>query len=630
MEETNPGRAIIKPGGGKWAKHVRWRGAEPEVRGVGAKISLPDAAKTGAPRHSPLWFAVCAAIFALTLAAAWLKPEWGFLAWLALAPFGLASLRAGGALRAAAFGWLAGFLFYLLGLYWIFPTCRAGALGIGQSLLAWVVLAEILALQWAAAAALTRKLARYGRLFPLLAAAAFTAVEYLAVCAGGQGGWFPWFLLGYTQWQNAQLIQIAAFAGVYGVGFIVAFFGFSLARWIGIITGGHVSARAAAVSFLRGMAAPAAVAAAVVVFGYFRLDMARQERRGWPEIVVAVIQPDIAQYKKWEPAFEDEILSREAALAALAAKAAPKLVIWPESALPGPMDEEKYSAFVRAIALATGGWQLIGTVRGAGGRDFVSAYAVSPEGAVAGIYDKRRLVPFGEFVPFRDILGRFAAPVNKLGEFSAGSADQRPLEVAGLSLNIGICYETIFPQLWRGWRAEQDIAVIPGALSARFAPLQKLLDRALENILLPFGFLPPESYVTRKNKSAFDGSGALSLAPQPVSPQAKPAAPRLLVSLTNDGWYLDTAAPRQHFAAAVLRAVESGIPLVRAANTGISGWIDGSGIVRGRTELNTPAAPVYRIAVSPSQSFYADFGDIFAGLCCVAAGCALLAAVLFL
>ena len=103
-----------------------------------------------------------------------------------------------------------------------------------------------------------------------------------------------------------------------------------------------------------------------------------------------------------------------------------------------------------------------------------------------------------------------------------------------------------------------------------------------------------------------------------LSRTATASGAKVLVNLTNDGWYLDTSAPYQHFAANVFRAVENRRPLVRAANTGISGWIDRWGIVRYASELNTPAVLAFDIPLDkPEQTFYTQQGNLLAEMCLV-------------
>jgi len=101
---------------------------------------------------------------------------------------------------------------------------------------------------------------------------------------------------------------------------------------------------------------------------------------------------------------------------------------------------------------------------------------------------------------------------------------------------------------------------------------------------------------------------------------------RLLVNITNDAWFGKTAAAYQHLSMAVIRAVENRVCLARAANTGISAFIDGAGRLRWTSELYAPEAHAVELAWLPGGSFYTRCGDVFAWACVIAAGLALLLA----
>ena len=555
-------------------------------------------------KNNLLVFGACGAAFAALLALSWWpNAGCGFLAWIAFAPFGFAVLRAATVKNAFLFGVYAGFLFYALTLYWIYPTCRAGDVAAPVALAAWLALALVLSLEWGLLALALKRLTVYGGFFPPLAAAALAALEYGKVSFCVHGVWFPWFLTGYTQWKYPAAIQISSVCGVYGVSFAVALTGFALGHAVlkfwdtrrlraclespysaasgaftsdtsrssayrptGLLVSARCVSEAKSPLSLRkrdskqalkpafaALAAPAALLCGLLIYGQARFSGAADSGR---TAKIAVLQPNVDQYKKWDERFESEILERLSGMAEKTAAANPGLaaIIWPESALPGPLDEPRYARYAGEIARKTGVWQIIGTVSFSGGKSYVSARAVAPSGEPDARYDKRKLVPFGEFVPARGLLGGFISAVNKLGEFSPGKRVQPPLAAGGLKFGMGICYETIFPWLWRGYPA---------------------------------------------------------------------AGANLLVNITNDGWYLDSAAPWQHFSAAVFRAVETGLPLVRAANTGISGWIDGFGRVRARTALNTEAALVFDVPITPVRAVYSGAGDVFALLMCCAAALAL-------
>jgi apolipoprotein N-acyltransferase len=94
----------------------------------------------------------------------------------------------------------------------------------------------------------------------------------------------------------------------------------------------------------------------------------------------------------------------------------------------------------------------------------------------------------------------------------------------------------------------------------------------------------------------------------------------VLVVMTNDAWFGTSTAPMQHFSMAVLRAVENGMPIIRAANTGISGYISATGRVYGQTPLMATTTTIGQIYPShDTATVYTTYGDIFAMVCCVLA-----------
>jgi apolipoprotein N-acyltransferase len=203
----------------------------------------------------------------------------------------------------------------------------------------------------------------------------------------------------------------------------------------------------------------------------------------------------------------------------------------------------------------------VGSVSRGDGRR-VAAFLVGPDGGQQAEYHKRVLVPFGEYVPMRELLGKFIEPVAALGEFVPGNITQPLMEFRGLHVAPTICYESIFPFLYRG--------------------------------------------------DALRGAD-------------------LFVNITNDGWYLDTAAPRQHLLVNVFRAVETRRPVLRAANNGISAYIDPYGRIQKLLPLNDVGVLAARVAVNPGapQSFYVRNGDLTV-YGCIMLCAAFLLAVMFL
>jgi apolipoprotein N-acyltransferase len=262
------------------------------------------------------------------------------------------------------------------------------------------------------------------------------------------------------------------------------------------------------------------------------------------------VQGNIDQYRKWNEAYENDILDAYSRLTARAAEEPTDLVVWPETAVPGWIPNEiKFTRWLEDTARSAGAFLLAGAATHQQQGDYNAAFLFTPQGHILAQYRKQHLVPFGEFVPLQPVLSRFISVLNELGDFH-GSDDKTVFQLPEVRFSVNICFEDLFPGLVR-------------------------------------------DFVRR---------GA-----------------QLTVNITNDGWYLDTAAPEQHFTANVLRAVETRTWVVRAANTGVSGFIDPKGRVVARTRLQEEA--VLRGAPSPmaGETFYVRRGDIFAWACALAA-----------
>lgn len=473
----------------------------------------------------------------------------GWLAWFALAPLSYYLLKTKTLKSAAAGGLACGLLFYLGILYWIYPTMRAGGVEPAVSALGLLLLSLLMSSEFLLISVFGFYLKKAGlKAWPYVFAAGWFLLEYGKVYLSMKAVWFPWFMLGYTQWDYTPLIQAASVAGVYGLSAAICFTG-ALAGSLPALNGPAWN------KCLR--AAPALLLfAAIWVFG------ARELRRAGNAVPretfsAALLQPSIDQYAKWDAAEAGKIREKMAGLAA-GAKGA-DLAVWPENALPCWIDEPACYAWLKTAAARPAGATLVGSVsKGDGMR--VAAFLLDKDGQITASYNKRQLVPFGEYVPFRDLLGKYIKPVAALGEFLPGAPWQALVPFRGLKLGTAICYESVFPYLFSG--------------------------------------------------DTKDGAD-------------------LFVNITNDGWYLDTAAPYQHFIANIFRAVENRRPVLRAANNGISALIDPWGRVTARTALNERAALLVPVKVYGEKALFPYYGDWFAGAALLVVS-AFLLAVLFI
>lgn len=390
------------------------------------------------PRFGAGWGAAAPAVLALTagvgLALAFPDTSWSGGAWVALTPlFALAATR--GPRAALGWGWLTGGIFFLILLRWLEFT-----LGTYSAIpwpLTWAPIALLAAYcgLWfgAVAAAISLVARRWGPGRALAAApAVWVAGEW------GRGvlfGGFPWGLLGYSQYRELLVIQVAELGGVWAVSLVLAAANAALA---GLALLGPRQA-------LPGVLIAGVLLAGTLAFGWWRLgEPAPQE-----QALLAVVQPAIDQPLKFNPEHRAESLATYLALTRAAAREQPALVIWPETASPVVLRRDPaVLQLLTGLSRETGTPLLIGSLDvGEAGELRNSAFLVSGAG-ISARYDKMQLVPFGEYVPLPGVIGFVKGWAEFISEMTPGS---QPTVVAGPPAPFGvvICYEGIFPTLVR-------------------------------------------------------------------------------------------------------------------------------------------------------------------------------------
>jgi len=272
-----------------------------------------------------------------------------------------------------------------------------------------------------------------------LGAAAWVSLEYLR--GVGLLGGFPWIPLGNTMVTLLPIAQLASVGGVYALSLFVALVnaGFAL-----VIVSAPRAQRTALV-------ATAALVATVAVWGGLRLSANTLVEGGTP-VTVGLIQANIAQVDKWNDAKAGQIVERYMQMTRQAVAEGAELVLWPESATPFIFDEEPVGAsLVRGLVASTGVPLLFGTdeiERGETNRYFNSAFMLDSGGATAAVYRKMHLVPFGEYVPFKNLLFFVQPLVESVSDFTPG-AFVTMLPVSGHMMSTAICYEVTYPSLMR-------------------------------------------------------------------------------------------------------------------------------------------------------------------------------------
>ena len=473
-------------------------------------------------------------------------PKFGLtqIAWTSFIPLFIA-LEGVSPGKAFFFGWITGIVHFSTLLSWVMVSMtNYGNLSEGISFILLILLSLCLGLYVAAFSGLLNFFRNRCCSDPLvIAPIVWTLLEFLRtyLLSG-----FPWGLLGYSQYQNLFLIQISDITGIYGVSFLIVLVNVALyliIKWI--------RSRADLFPFLYTIVT-AGIFLSVIFYGHFRIEKIKKGNNKSIHLHVSLIQGNIDQAEKWDPAYINETLAAYQNLTEKAVQNHSDLIVWPETAVPCYFSSEhEYWPFLSGLAKKINTPILFGSLAYEAGnrpedyRYFNSAFLVSPEDKKVNRYDKVHLVPFGEYVPLKPLLPFAEKMVAGVGDFSPGK-NFTLFKIPRARCGVLICYEIIFPGLSRHYCK----------------------------------------------------SGA-----------------NFLVTITNDAWFGRSSAPDQHFSMAVFRAVENRTAVVRAANSGISGIIDPTGYIQRQTPLFERTFCNGKIPVSSSFSFYSHYGDVGVGLC---------------
>ena len=463
-------------------------------------------------------------------------------------------------IRAAIDGWWFGFGFLVPGLYWIAYALMTDVAQFWWLLpLAVLGLPALLALFPALAGAAAYFLWLPGAARVVSLAVAWTLAEWLR---GHVFTGFPWNLVGYTWTWSDEALQTASLIGVYGLSFFTVLLAATFAAFSDAPAArpSHAMARGRDLRdgpshSLRPPAGPGrwwlagfgtVCVAGGILFGVMRL--AGADGRAVDGVELRVVQANIAQAFKWQPEEMRANLERHLVLTRSPGIERMRVVIWSETAMPYALDDSPELRAALGGLLSPGALLVTGVPRvemDASGR-FLS-----------GIWNS---------VAVLDSAGTLVGGYDKAHLVPFG--EYVPLRPILAALGLG--------------------KVVPGVLD--YSPGPGLLTLELPG--LP-SISPLVCY-----EVIFPGAVALD------EPR-----PGWLLNLTNDAWYGHSAGPYQHFAMARVRAVEEGLPLVRAANTGISGVIDAYGRVRARLGLQETGALDAFLPVALPPTFYARWGD---------------------
>ena len=480
----------------------------------------------------PLAIIIAAIFFSLAFAP---SPLW-FLGYFAVPLFVAALHKDRNFWSGFRSGYWFGFIISLVTLYWVAVVTVTGFVALALAHPVYYALVGGLY------AAIRRKVGAWAlAALPLI----WLAMEYIRSLSELS---FPWLNLSYTQWENLAIVQLAGFAGDAAVSFFVVIVGVLLYL-------GYSRLKRPVASLLWFFAAILVYTGGYFV-GAFQLQEIETDSR------VAVLQGNVANKDKWRSGSIDHNFYNYEELTDSAAAAGATLVIWPETAAPCYLAQERaYLNWVEGIAAKYKVDMLVGALyltENELEENYYSnsAYFFRPTGVKLPPYNKQKLVPFSEHVPYSHQVGWIDGfrkllksdlgldvsnfrPGDSLAIYRSGSKVVVPL----------ICFEVVYPAYVR------------------------------EMVNL----------------------GA-----------------NLLTVITNDAWFGETAGPYQHAAMPVFRAVENRCWLIRAANTGISEVIDPNGRVVQSLALGERGYLVADVGGKSGETMFDRHGLWLSQICLVA------------
>ena len=299
------------------------------------------------------------------------------------------------------------------------------------------------------------------------------------------------------------------------------------------------------------MASSIVFTATIIIFALLYGVVKLNVEENRQRIRASVIQGNIPQDKKWDRGFQHNVIQRHKELTKEANAGNPDLIVWPESALPFIFGNDK--------------------------------------------------VLTGDIVDFQKQLGSYLL----FGSVIRRGANQE---------NSGLANSAVLLS------PEGDVLSIYDKIHlvpfGEYVPLRKLLPFVEKMVVAVGDFVPGKEYVVMNTPFANIGNLICYeiIFPGLVREFVDRGA-NVLVTITNDAWFGRTSAPYQHFSMAVFRAVENRVPVIRSANTGISGFIDPRGRIVNKSEIFVEASLTDAVPLGKDKSMYTKVGDVFAWVC---------------
>jgi apolipoprotein N-acyltransferase len=533
-----------------------------------------------------------AGLSGLMLTASFSPINLDWMAWISLLPL-LISIEGKSRSDAFKIGLIAGIFHYLTLIYWIVTVIsRYGNISLGLSLSALLLLSFYLSLYMAFFALLVVNVKK-SSLYSFWGACIWVALEYARshIMTG-----FPWCLLGYSQFSRLPLIQISDITGVYGLSFVIVWVNFVIYNLVFLTIKKTIS------TYTTVHKPQATIFDHKKHNGQQKTDSPSSRRSRFSETAV------LSEFRKsgrwWaESGYAARIIAIEIILTSLVIGF---ILFYGNNKL---KENTKNNGKDLRVVIVQGNidqsikWDL----------DF--------QEKTVSIYRKLS-IESADFEPQLIIWPETALPYYFQ---DTSQLSKEVFEVAKIT-NSNILFGS------PGYVKHKDTMVYYNR--AYIISANKVFDYYDKVHLVPFGeYVPLKKYIPfvhRVVPAAGDFSGGREVKPlhspdltigslicfeaifPDISRKLAIKGAELLVNLTNDAWFGRTSAPYQHLSMAVFRCVENGLPMVRAANTGISAFILANGKIVNKSELFVRGTLQREIQLKQKKTFYSQLGDIFA------------------
>ncbi len=458
--------------------------------------------------------------------------------WFGFSPFLIVIEREDNPRRLIINSVLCGLIFFSLSLYWICYVSFLGIIFLVGYLLIYFVLFSI-CIRFLYRIKVINSVNQF-----FVIPSVWVMLEYLRshLFSG-----FGWASLGYCQYLNLHFIQIAELTGVYGVSFLIILVNIFIKEFVLNVKSIVLFDK----RYLKRFILVSLITLSCILVVYTYGDVKLNNKIEGRELTISVIQGNIPQHQKWQPFYRNLIFEKYKKLTRMASFDRPDIIIWPETSLPGYLDEEDLFREISGLAKEIEKPLLIGAATIGEDKDvyYNSACLISKDGSLEGVYNKIHLVPFGEYLPLPFIFG-FIDNMYEIAGWTKGK-EYTLFDIKGNKFGVLICFEDIFSDLVRD----------------------------------------------------FINQGA-----------------DFMLNITNDAWFGRSPEAYQHLQASVFRAVENRVNIVRAANTGVSCFIDPYGRVIDRVsskneDIFIQGYKTQTIFIKEMDTFYTRFGDLFVLLC---------------